>query len=94
ILTKVMDQSNTFLPVKGLGLSLLLMTRLETSIQPKLLIDGQTSHLSLNLSLLSKYKISMTMHPNLQMDHILLLCQRSKESLRPPQPYRQASHRI
>lgn len=43
---------------------------------PKLLIDGQTSHSSLNLNLLSKYRISTTMHQNLQMDHTLLLCQR------------------
>lgn len=89
--TKVMDRSNTFLLEKGRGLYLLLMTQLETSIQPKawiesrrhtmcfmpkLLTDGQTSHSSPNLSLLSKCRISTTMHQNLQMDHTLLLCQR------------------
>uniref|UniRef100_A0A8C9FUH7 Uncharacterized protein n=1 Tax=Pavo cristatus TaxID=9049 RepID=A0A8C9FUH7_PAVCR len=73
ILTKAMDQSNTSLLEKEQELYLLLMTRRETSIQPKLLIEGQTSHLSLNLNLLSKYRISMTMHQNLQMDHTLLL---------------------
>lgn len=89
--TKVMDQSSTSLLEKGLGLYLLLMTQQGTSIQPKAwierrrhttccmprpLTDGQTGHLSQNQSLLSKYKTSMTMHPNLQMDLTSWLCQR------------------
>lgn len=91
ILTKVMDQSNTSWLEKGLGLYLLLTTLQGTSIQlqastgrrrhttyfmPRPLTDGQTSHWNLNRNLLSKYKTSMTMHPNLQMDHTLLQCRR------------------
>lgn len=88
ILIKGMDQSGTFLLVKGLGLYFSLMRPQETSMPPKVwivkrrhtmycmhkpLIAGQTSFWNRNQSLLLKCKTSMTMHLNSLMDHSLPL---------------------
>ena len=86
ILTKVMGLSSTSLLEKVLGLFLSLMIPQVTSTQQKaqtgsrrptmyfmlrLLTDEQTSPLSLNPSLSSKCKTSMTMLQSSQMDHTL-----------------------